>query len=400
MNARATPHSAAGPALGYLYQFGAALLRLLPHALAHRDVAVRLEVVDDVSLDFGTGLPPREVIQVHHSTGDAPLTDTGAKLWRTLAIWAGEWATLDPSDDVDLILLSTQLAAPGSAVAALTQGARDTTDALERLTAVAADEDGAQTTAADRATFLALAPDQRAQLVERAIVLDGATKMVDTRDQLIELLRPTHEERYTTEMADALEGWWWPRVARALTERTAIHADDVRARIDEARRTLSDRALPILGLEEFAPDELPTGDPQQARYIACLHAIDASAVRRDMAVQDFRRAFAHRSRWTRRGLLGPGELQRYEDDLFSEWRVRCDRMLRHIDGEQNPPARSAAGHELWDQMETQVNRPLRPETTDAFVLRGSLHQLAEDQRLAWHPDAASEHFYAAGQGPA
>jgi hypothetical protein len=48
-------HLAAGPALGYVYQFQVALLELVPHALADADVNVSLEVFDDVAFDFEAG---------------------------------------------------------------------------------------------------------------------------------------------------------------------------------------------------------------------------------------------------------------------------------------------------------------------------------------------------------
>jgi hypothetical protein len=41
---------------------------------------------------------------------------------------------------------------------------------------------------------------------------------------------------------------------------------------------------------------------------------------------------------------------------------------------------------------------LRPETPDGFIQRGSLHQLANDERLAWHPYAARERIDSASGG--
>jgi hypothetical protein len=155
-----------------------------------------------------------------------------------------------------------------------------------------------------------------------------------------------------------------------------------------ARRRSSDRALPILRrnrrsapLTEFATLEV-------------LEA--ASGVRLDQALDDYRRTFAHRSRWARRGLLGPGEYERYEDDLLGQWLIASDRMLRKLPAEANADARASAGHDLWDVMESDVRQPLRPETGDSFIQRGSLHQLADDERLAWHPTAAETLRTAAG----
>jgi hypothetical protein len=393
-------HLAAGPALGYVYQFQVALLELVPHALANGDVEVSLEVFDDVAFDFAAG-SPRSVFQVHHSLiGDRELLDTSAKLWNTLGIWAGEWERLQPGESRVMTLLSTQRVRPGTGLASLTDEHADLKHALSTLVAVAEDPSGAAGTADDRAAFLALSDAERRELVRNVRVIDGAPPAVDMHERLETALAPTHERRYIASMADAVEGWWWPRVATALASGGTVHAADLRAAIDDARRSLSSTALPILRLEDFSGAELPSLDPSDARFVRCLHTIAASAVRRSRAVDDYRRAFAHRSRWARRGLLGPGEYERYEGDLLAQWVIACDRMLRALSENADATARAAAGHDLWDTMEADVRQPLRPSTADSFIQRGSLHQLAEDERLAWHPDAAGDLHRALNEGEA
>ena len=105
VTAAASGHSAAGPALGYLYQVQAALLELIPHALAGRDAQVTLEVFDDVAFDFGAGHAKSD-FQVHHSLhSERELLDTSAKTWRTLAIWASEWDALEADETRVMTLL-------------------------------------------------------------------------------------------------------------------------------------------------------------------------------------------------------------------------------------------------------------------------------------------------------
>lgn len=387
-------HLAAGPALGYVYQFQVALLELVPFALASADAEVSLEVFDDVAFDFGAG-PPRSVFQIHHSLiAERELLDTSAKLWKTLAIWTGEWGRLEPGESRVMTLLSTQQVRPGTGLAALTKQHQNLDDALTKLVAVADDPAGPAGTAEGRAAFLALPEVERREMLRNIRMVDGAPSAVDMRERLKQALAPTHEQRYIASMADAVEGWWWPRVAEALATGGKIHAEDLRAAIDDARRSLSNTALPILRLEDFSAGEMPAVDTVDARFLQCLDAIAASAVRRSRAVDDYRRAFAHRSRWARRGLLGPSEYERYEDDLLAQWVIACDRMLRILSEQTDVTARVKAGHDLWDTMEADVRQPLRPDTADSFIQRGSLHQLAEDERLAWHPDAAGELYSA------
>jgi hypothetical protein len=383
-----TSHSASGPALGYLYQFQVALLELTAHALVGRDAEATLEVFDDVAFDFGAG-HPKSVLQVHHSVVSArELLDTSAKVWRTLAIWAGEWDALEATETRVMTLITTQRARAGTGIEALTAAHRNVDYAFTTLAAIAADSDGSSGTADDRAAFLKLTPAEQRALLDNVVVADGAVMGTEVRTRLVELLTPTHERRFIESMADSVEGWWWPRVTAALSDGMPVHADEVRVAVDEARRSHSDRALPILRLEDFQGDEFPALDLETARFLLCLKAIAASGIRLNQALDDYRRAFAHRSRWARRGLLGPGEYERYEDDLFGQWLIASDRMLRKLTEHSEAQALASAGHDLWDAMESEVRQPLRPETGDSFIQRGSLHQLADDERLAWHPTAA------------
>ena len=392
-------HSAAGPALGYIYQCQAALLELMPHALAGTDATVTLEIFDDVAIDYGADTPKR-VLQVNHSlNSEGELLDTSAKTWRTLAIWSQEWTALEPSQTRVMTLLTTLHARPGSALQALTQSSpRDVDLALTTLTEIAQDADGPAGTAKDRATFLALEPLERRELLQNVTVADGALQAMAMRTRLQELLAPTHEHRFIPAMADSVEGAWWPLAVAALAGRLEVSADILREAIDEARRSLSDHALPILRIEDFEDGELPSFDPVSARFLLCLRAIAASDLRLQHAQQDYQRAFAHRSRGARRGLLGPHEYERYEDELFARWLIAAERMLRSLGEDADADALASGGHELWDTMEVDVSQPLRPETPDGFIQRGSLHQLANDERLAWHPYAARERIDSASGG--
>lgn len=383
-------HLAAGPALGYVYQFQVALLQLVPHALRNNEASVQVEVLDDVSLEFPGGVSPK-VIQVHQEAGSRPLTDRNPKVWKTLGIWSREQRDLVDDQRREMTLFSTQVAEGGSGVSHLTCNDHEPLLAEKLLTAIAADPNGAKTTADDRAAFHALGEGGRIELLERVLVVDGAAPPVDMQQALVEALMPTHDAGFVDSMAKVIEGWWWRKLPVALKEGAAIHSLELRSQIDEARRMHSHGALPILqSLSQFDPSELPNeqNDGSYA-FLGCLEEISASERRRHRAVNQYRMAFAHRSRWAREGLLGPQEIDRYDDDLVGQWAVGSDQMLRHIDPETDSEAKATAGHNLWDEMERGMFRPIRPGTPDDFIQCGSFHQLANLERVAWHPDSAS-----------
>jgi hypothetical protein len=288
-----------------------------------------------------------------------------------------------------LILLTTQNVVKGSAIAHLRSTDRRVESALSTLTAVAEDESGSETTASDRAAFLKLTPAERHRLLAAVIVLDGATAPAEIRDELRKRLAPTNEARFLDSMIDSVEGWWWSRIPTALQTGLPIDSEELAAAIDEARRMHSDRSLPIFPLSGFEEEDVPEDDVETARFMSRLIEINAAETRRAFAAEDYLLAGAHRSRWTRRGLLGVGEISNYENDLSREWLIRSEAALREASGVAEDNERARIGHDLWDLLETSVLPPLRRETTAPFVQRGSIHRLAEDGKVAWHPDSVA-----------
>lgn len=381
----AASHTAAPSALGYIYQCEVALLGSLPHALAGRDVLTTIEVFDDVAFDFGDGTA-REVLQVkHHQRSVRDLIDTSADLWRTLGIWSDEWAAGAADEGREMTLMTTQPCRAGSAVEALTNRARDDAAALSRLRAIATDPNAARGTKDDRDRFVKLEASEQEALVRHIRVADAQVDAAAIGDELRALLMPTHEERFIDAMRDGVEGWWLRRVVTHLHDGAPISVDELRAVIDDVRRQLSDQSLPVLEDEDFDASEMPELDPARVRFVLQLKLIGASNPRIDQAIVNYRRAFAHRSRWARRGLIGPVELGRYEDRLCEEWEIRRDRMRRRLAADAGDDERRNAGHDLWDEMEVEADIRLR-DVPELFAQRGSLHQLADVERVGWHPD--------------
>ncbi len=378
-------HHAAGPTLGYLYQVQQALLRLVPHALADDEAAVRLEVFDDVSFHRGSG-PARDVLQIHHSVNsDRELLDTSAKTWRTLAIWTAEWKTLHVDERREMLLVTTQLARAGSGLEKLTARIRDPEEAHRILFAIATDLEGAKGTAKDRAVFAALPEDDRRELLARVTVADRAPAATRMRDELVAGLMPAHQSDYVPSIAKGVEGWWWGRAVDALVDREPITATELRAVIDEERRGHLDGRLPIRSLDSFDSADLPDVDSDAARFVACLNAIRAQALHIETARDDYLRAAAHRSYWLRELLVGPGELSRYDSSLVAEWGLRSLRAFTNLTASSSDDENATAGLGFYEELILDSRSPLRVEVPDVFVQRGSYHALADDQRVGWHP---------------
>jgi hypothetical protein len=271
---------------------------------------------------------------------------------------------------------------------ALTVRAPNHERATTLLAAIASDSTQAAGTAKDRATFDSLGPDEQRALLRRVTVVDGVPPAQDSRAQLERALMSAHETRFVPVVADLVEGWWWPRVLRAIQTKEPVAASELRAIIDDARRTLTDHSLPIRDLVDLEHEQGPIGVPPSAKFVTRLHAIELSDRRIGRAVDDFLRASAHRSYWLRTTLVLPQELGRYDESLVVEWDDRCDRAFEPIDETSTSAEKVKAGRAIFDELTLDIQRPLRDAVREPFVQRGSLHVLAHRERLAWHPDEA------------
>jgi hypothetical protein len=190
-------HGAAPSAVGYQHQTWWALVELLRSGASRPDAAITLELHDDVAWERdGT---PTQLLQVkHHQSTSRQLTDASTDLWRTLKVWVDTALPGDASGP-ELLLVTTQTAGTGTAVAALRPETLDERAAMTGLEEVARTSTSEQTKVA-REQFLELSASERRTFVSRIRVVDGSDHIEDVpalvRAQLQWTLPAGHEELF------------------------------------------------------------------------------------------------------------------------------------------------------------------------------------------------------------
>jgi hypothetical protein len=376
-------HEAAASAVGYLYQVQVALVELLYRSRRVPDAAMTIERLDDIA--FEENGSPVELLQTkHHVDRQARLTDAGADLWRTLGVWTDAVATrtIDPRTTT-LTLLTTADAAPGSIASWLRSTERDSRTALASLertarTSISADQ------RAIYGRFLALSPDDRKALVEAIVVLDGSDRADDLDWRLFAELKRTTEPRLVPALAERLLGWWYERAVRHLLypDQGPIFGEEVEQKIADLR-------------DQFASENLPIDQPDEAGlallnaddriFVAQLQLIAANDTLLELAIRDYKRAYQQKARWVRDGLVFGDELARYERRLEDEWRNRHAFMQQRREADASDTDLERAGMNLYESVQAMPTW-IRPRVEYPFVVRGSLHKLADELRIGWHPE--------------
>ena len=381
-------HDASASALGYLYQAKWALLELFRWSSERPDVAISLELHDDVAWEVANR--PVDLLQTKlHQRTTRTLGDRDDDLWRTIRSWMD---THDPGDAEGpwLTLVTTQHAREGSAAAALRSPSRDPGVALRRLETAAA-ESKSEKTAEARARFLELSAGERATFVQRMRVVDG-TLGIDDLDAAVRkwllFTLPSGEGAQATFM-EQLWAWWYDQVVEMLQKRrTSVSVGMVHRRVEQIR-------------DDYAADRLPTlverSDWQAAQqeggvdyserfFVHQLRWVNLGRRELEKAMMDYYRAYNQAVAWADNDLIGLDELARYQADLVDEWERLFARMVRRLPADASEQERQDAGEELLWQVLDSVTVRIRDQYDQVFFHRGQHHCLADEARVGWHPE--------------
>ncbi len=380
-----TEFSAGASMLGYLYQIRIALLWAIRRSRVG-DFSVSVEALDDVS--FSVGSDPVAVLQTKHSLkAAAVLSDLSPELWKTLRVWMVGVASGEVPASAARFLISTAEALPGTACAALgiEAPARDVTEAAKRLKHAATTSTNAELQDAFE-SYLALDDTAREQLLARIYVVPAQPDAAAIHEQLqAELYHVSlHHQELSVQM---LEGWWFKRVLQELVHHgIGIPRAEIDAQISDIQESLKPDALPIdeeIDALMVALNQLP--EFANRPFYKQVELVGGSQTRIRNAITSYLQAFRQRSAWTRQDLLFDADLEKYDRRLLSEWELQRAQICDELGTDASEVAMTSVGRAILKWAEDALV-PIRSGVSVPWVCRGSLHMLAEDRRLGWHPD--------------
>jgi hypothetical protein len=284
---------AVASAAGYLYQARLALAESLRFAYGESGIEVAIERFDDVSFELNG--QPLELLQTkHHVIKSGDLTDTSVDLWKTLRIWS-EAVKSDPSTPsrVRFALITTATVPPGTAASLLRPASptvsRDCEKAEHLLTVAASQSSNASLTSAFEA-FQALAPEMRRALLRAVEVMDKAPRIDDLEKVIEDRLRIIAPRGKATLAREQVEGWWWPRICKALQEGGGVISIlELEAKLDEIRESMKRDALPV-EMEHADPTDADLAGFDEMNFLRQLRAVGIGGLRVGYAKRDFYRA--------------------------------------------------------------------------------------------------------------
>lgn len=393
--------SAVDATLGYLYQVRSALLWTLRRLKTDPEFLVGIETLDDVTFET-TGGEPTDLLQTkHHKSGTGSLTDASPDLWKTLRIWFEGRQSGEVGPQSSLFLITTASAPTGSAAWQLRASPHDIQAAQHALTAAATTSTN-QANAKAYEAFLAVELSERLDVLGKVTVLDAAPSVIDLDSELTQEVYWAAGREHHAAFLQRLEGWWFRRVLHQLSNATTdrIASAELEAQMSDLREQFKQQALPIDDdLLEFSLDETTREAHEDSTFVRQIELTKAGKRRIATAIRDYYRAFEQRSRWLRDDLIVGMDLHKYEKRLVEEWELTFEAMRDELGDSATADAKEAAARKVLEWAE-QTLFPIRPNVTEPFVSRGSLHILSDELRIGWHIDFRDHlaHLLATGTG--
>lgn len=382
-----SPFSAVDATLGYLYQVRSALFWALRRLKDEPDFLVSIETLDDVTFETAGGDATDLLQAKHHLKGTAVLTDASPDLWKTLRIWFDGHASKDIPPTANLYLVTTGIAPDGSAASRLRAQSRDITVAQLALDATASSSINKKNKSAYEA-YLKATSNERTSILGKVVVVDAAPSVGDIDAELHQEVYWAAGKEHHAAFLDRLEGWWLRRVLQQLTSapKDRIGSVELEAQMSDLREQFKQESLPIDDdLLKFTLDDATKAAHENATFVRQLEIIKVGKRRIAIAIHDYYRAFEQRSRWLRDDLIVGLDLHKYEKRLTEEWEVVFEAMRDDLGSTTTDDAKEQAARSVLAWAE-RTTIPIRPNVTEPFVSRGSLHLLADDMRIGWHPE--------------
>lgn len=379
--------SAVDASLGYLYQVRIALLLALRRLKSDPNFLVGIETLDDVVFESGIG-DPQDILQTkHHRNAAASLADASPDLWKTLRIWfSGRASGVIPAS-ANLFLVTTGTVPSGSASSCLMVEARDINTAIARLDSTARSSTN-QALAPAYQVYLAADVTLKRDILSKVTIVDSSPNVGDLGEELCrEIFWAVDKYRHDI-FLDHLEGWWLRQVLRQLSGDGAdrIGGVELEEKMSDLRENFKRDSLPIDDdLVDFSLDEATQAAHGDSKFVHQLSLAKAGKGRISAAIRDYYRAYEQRSRWLRDDLVVGLELSKYEKRLEEEWDLVFSAMRDELGEQASEEQKESAARSVLAWAERHSN-PIRPGVTEPFVVRGSLHMLADEVRIGWHPE--------------
>lgn len=381
-------HQATEQLLGYVYQIRYALYYLLIQNDERAQISV--EKFDDIAVSYD-GEVDTLVQLKHHVKATGDLTDASTDLWRTMKVWI-DTIKQDASvlETTHFLIITTATAPKDTASYCLKSDPdkRNIENAYMKLKQVASLSKN-QAHKLYYQAFDELGDDVGKKLLGNITVIDKESSILEIEKNIKNQIKYCCLPQYKNMVYERLEGWWNKNIIQALCSEQPVFMTQfqVNSLLVELGQQYTPDNLPI-DIDDFSDMELSELGAKDLLFYKQLKLICLGNKSLQIAIRDYYRAFKQRANWVRDDLLYVNELDKYEQRLIDEWEhifAEMEDELADYGDEITESIKVKKAKSMYKDINDKDIR-IRPRCSDAFVMRGSYHILANQLKVGWHID--------------
>lgn len=376
-NVKPAKHSASGQYLGFALQPVRAFYYLLT---CPKGAKVSLEFQDDVAIHHPDGTLCLE--QTKSALRQNPISDWATDLWKAFHNWLTmlEAGDCEPGGTRFRIYVTPAKTGAFAAALASASTAEDVTAVLETIRTKFARRKSPPACTPHLEPFLESPVHHQVAIVTRFELEATAS---DPLEAIRTLLLPTIPEEYVDILAKSGIGQASQAFDRLIRRGKTPILDAEEFRRD-FRAFVRQNNLPglLISLSGVPSDEM-LGEiaSTQPTFIRQLELVEVNDEDRLRAISDFLRTSADKSDWAERGLVFPGSLDVWDDDLVRRHGMVCGE-ISDLHGDKPEAVRGRLIYRICAKHQT----PLEGRVVPGHFVHGSYNHLADRRRIGWHPN--------------
>lgn len=381
-------HQATEQLLGYVYQIRYALYYLLTQDDERAQISV--EKFDDIAVSY-EGVVDTLVQLKHHVKATGDLTDASTDLWRTIKVWIDTVKQDENILETTRFLIITTATAPKDTAAYCLKNDTDKRNIESAYTILkqVASTSKNQAHKTYYQAFNGLGEEVSKKLLGNITVIDKENNILDVENGIKNRIKYCCLPQYKNMVYERLEGWWNKNIIQALCSEQPVFMTQfqVNSLLVELGQQYAPDNLPI-DIGEFSDMELSELGAEDMLFYKQLKLICLGNKSLQIAIRDYYRAFKQRANWVRNDLLYVNELDKYEQRLIDEWEhvfAEMEDDLTDYGDEITESIKVKKAKVMYKEINDKDIR-IRPRCSEAFVMRGSYHILANQLKIGWHID--------------
>lgn len=378
--------SAKEPALGYYYQIIRGLLLLL-NENQMLNPCLSFECLDDITIEDDGNL---DLYQAKLHITPFKMSDRSPDFWKTIRVWSEgiNNGNINPSTTLFTLITTASISTDSFLNLFFSNKDDDKKNILTTMETIVTETTN-KVNKPGYDAFAKLSKEQRQELINNIRIHDSNVSIKDTMAQLEYRLELSSTSSTLENLIDSVLGWWFRNAIDMLQSKTQmfISKTSVNNYIQTCRDQIRTDALPDEFYEKVEIDDATLEENQDKMFMKQLILIDSTEREKKTALNDYKRAYAQRSKWLRDGRVAQAEYDRFDANLYEMWNSRFELMLDEIEG-QDTIVRKNAGHVFYrkNYVAPKYDMPLLRNSASLYVTKGSYHMLSNMKTIGWHPD--------------